>query len=362
MSRSAAAALAALILPGYVAAQDPQPTPPLQVEGGTHTVVDYDTLWDLAQVYLNDPWQWPRIWDANRALVDNPDLIFPGWELVIPGLMVEGAEGTEGEVTDVRIEVGPTTAPAPQRTDLSQRRSIFYEDPDEFRQRVEALAVESYAVISRDQVYSAPWLIPLYTEPESMGVLEGAATERVSVGAIRAYTRVRLSLDEPTVRVGDLMQIYRVSRDIPGVGRVVQPVGMLTVSELDEGGAIAIVTKEYGRILTGDLVRPAPVYDIEADETAELVAGGSEAVILGFQGTAELHSVNSVAFLDVGSDQGVAIGDVFELFDPQAGSGVAVGAMRVVGTTTDGAAARIVHIDGDVFAPGVVVQLTRKMR
>lgn len=355
MARSAAALLAAMILAGSVRAQDTVATPPLETPQGTHTVVDYDTLWDLAQVYFNSPWEWPRIWDANRALVDDPDLIYPGWELVIPGL-----EG-ESEVTDVRVEVGPTRVPAPQR-DLSRERTVFYRDPNQFRERVEALSEASYPAVSRDQVYSAPWLIPPFSEPERLGVLEGPATGRISVGSIRSYTRVRVSLESPSVRVGDMLQIYRVARDVPEMGRVVRPTGVLTVSELEPDGAIAIVTKEYGRITGGDLVRPAPEYTIEPGEVAEPIPGGSEAVILGFAGRDELHSVSSIAFLDIGSDEGVAIGDVFELFDQSAGMGVAVGALRVVGVRPEGAAARVVHIDGNVFDSGVIVQLTRKMR
>jgi hypothetical protein len=36
-----------------------------------------DTLWDLASLYLNDPWLWPRLWQMNPQ-VENPNLIYPG--------------------------------------------------------------------------------------------------------------------------------------------------------------------------------------------------------------------------------------------------------------------------------------------
>lgn len=364
MARSAAAALAALILPGSLLAQEP--TPPLEVPSGTHTVVEYDTLWDLAQVYFDDPWVWPTIWDANRALVDDPDLIFPGWVLTIPGL--EGPEGQEGDPGEViEIEVEPTQAPAPQREEqranLRETRTVFYEDPRAFQESVAALGEISYPVISRDGVHSAPWLIPLFTEPEYMGVLEGTATEgRVRTLMIRTYERVNVSLDAGTVGVGDLLQTYRVSRTIPDVGQVVQPTGIVTVSELREDGVIGIVTREFDRVSAGDFVRPAPRYTLEAADRAEPISGGSESVILGFASRAELHGVSAIAFLDIGSDDGVAVGDVFELFDRSAGSAITVGSLRVVGVRPEGSAARILQMDGAVFNTGVVVQLTRKMR
>ncbi|HTP58891.1 MAG TPA: hypothetical protein VMM82_08240, partial [Spirochaetia bacterium] len=45
-----------------------------------------DCLWRIAeyQDIYGDPFQWPRIWRRNRKLIQNPDLILPGWQLVIP--------------------------------------------------------------------------------------------------------------------------------------------------------------------------------------------------------------------------------------------------------------------------------------
>ncbi|WP_244230792.1 LysM peptidoglycan-binding domain-containing protein [Vibrio ouci] len=48
----------------------------------SYTVVKGDTLWDISALYLENAWQWPRLWQANPD-IDNPHLIHPGDRLYL---------------------------------------------------------------------------------------------------------------------------------------------------------------------------------------------------------------------------------------------------------------------------------------
>lgn len=107
-----APALVAETTPIQKTAAAPTPAraaPPWETETVRHieyTVIEGDTLWDIAHAHMGDALKWPRIYALNKNRVQNdgarladPDLIRPGWRLTIP---------VPGEATPP-----PTPAPAP---------------------------------------------------------------------------------------------------------------------------------------------------------------------------------------------------------------------------------------------------------
>jgi len=65
----------------------PFPGPATGTSGAeqSYTVVAGDSLSKIAKRFYGDANKWPRIHEANRDQIKNPDLIHPGQKLRIPG-------------------------------------------------------------------------------------------------------------------------------------------------------------------------------------------------------------------------------------------------------------------------------------
>ncbi|WP_232024027.1 LysM peptidoglycan-binding domain-containing protein [Sulfurivermis fontis] len=63
-------------LPAAQPVGEPAPPEPEPQQMYVHTVVRGDTLWAIAERYLDDPWRYKEL--AQLSRIKNPDLIYPG--------------------------------------------------------------------------------------------------------------------------------------------------------------------------------------------------------------------------------------------------------------------------------------------
>ncbi len=76
-----------------------------------YTVVKGDTLWDISGMFLEDPWNWPRIWHINPQ-VQNPHLIYPGDVLSL--IYVNGEPRLTVTPGDRTVKLSPQIREVPQ--------------------------------------------------------------------------------------------------------------------------------------------------------------------------------------------------------------------------------------------------------
>jgi hypothetical protein len=92
-------------------AWDPPTSFPEGVE--VYTIVPGDTLWDLSQRVLGDPYLWPQIWERNRYILD-AHWIYPGDPLLLGLQVTEPPTPVPAETTE--LGEPPETVPGEGET------------------------------------------------------------------------------------------------------------------------------------------------------------------------------------------------------------------------------------------------------
>ena len=244
----------------------------LLAQDTAHVVSDGDTLWGLAGKYYNNPWQWKRIYEANKDKISNPHWIYPGQEFSIPGVsakVVAPAKAetpetipVEGTKTDREAVAGTETAVVPE-TAADTKRPVVEETrtPGE----TAALQVEAEKegqvvgaeVALKKEAYKrftgASFIVPM--AHSFAGRIIGSKDRRIMlVHGDVVYINIG---SEDGLTAGSLCYIFRKGERMRG-GRKVIKVGMLRVTEeINENSATAIITKSHEAISVRDYVEPA---------------------------------------------------------------------------------------------------------
>jgi len=367
-----ACTLSLAALPGVVAAQETgeatESAAAAKAQGAVHEVQRGDTLWDLAGVYLGSPFLWPRIFENNRQVVEDPNWIYPGELLAVPGANAV-AVADASSVAVERIETGGAAQEAVPFSPLPRGRegvsgfggsSLFDTSPD-IGNVIGRLDVETYGdpvLVSESDFYRAPLLLREDELPytgRTVRKMEGNPLDLRMPSGLMVHDLVIVELDALDVVAGDQLRAIRWASGHDG-RRVARSVAVLDVLDADEETARARVTKLFDDYRVGDIVILAEGFDVPETLGQAVDDDGLTTVLVASEIEQPVLGEGDMIFFGSGSQDGVNIGDEFLLFDVRddadAHASDRLATARIVRVTPETSTARIIDLRDTSPAPG----------
>lgn len=384
--RSSLVALAAagmLVPVAAIQAQDVNRAVGVIQRPSVHVVAKGETLWDLAELYLGDPYLWPQIYRMNTLVVEDPHWIFPGEELRLeplaelegdPGLIEIEAGIVEqaAELPEVEVAERAPVAPPPPPTESAP--TVFRPSRDVGHGLAErrSSAAYRYRSLRAGDFYAAGFL----TEGESLpwARVLGAVGRPVlgnlaASSSARIHNEIELRAPASAVyQVGDSLLIAHLTREVRNWGWVVVPSGLARITNVAGSNVRAEVITQFGRISDGQVAMPVEAFADPGDVAPVPIENGAVAEVIAARDLTQFANHRDIVFLNLGRSDGVALGDVFEVLRP-VGSGDAIGEaaseqvaqLQIVHLREKSASGLLVNIRNLGTAPGASARLVRKM-
>ncbi|HUO51071.1 MAG TPA: LysM peptidoglycan-binding domain-containing protein [Gemmatimonadaceae bacterium] len=362
-----------VLLAAPARAQEPAPMP------ATHTVKRGDTLWDIAKMYLNDPFLWPEIYRLNSDVVEDPHWIYPGEVLKLPGA---GPSPTTQVVSEDQVEKNAPEQPVTEQAPAVVGTTVF-----SVANKRRVLSASRFGgtantylhtAVRPDEFYGAPWL-DRASGPAAYGEIVRTAN---MPGEVRGVMRDKFTTDDyvfftvpkgVVAAKGDMYLVYRTGEDFGNGTQVMFPTGLLRVVEVNGNDAVlGQLTRFYTTVRLGQRVIPLEKFSMDPNARPAPLLLGTEGKIVWIPDNITVASKEDYLMLDVGLKDGVKIGDQFTIYKPrtklQTETGitteipeVSIGVVQVVKVTDYGATALVVDVRYPNIIPGSYARLTARM-
>ncbi|MEO1172360.1 MAG: LysM peptidoglycan-binding domain-containing protein [Myxococcota bacterium] len=263
-----------------------------------YTVKEGDTLWGITDKIVGSPWMWPKVWSYNPEIA-NPNWIYPGdviyfyrRDFSFPSLydrpeLASRSIELERDVVDETSDGGGIQV---IQRPVTRRKSARLFN----------------MFITEDQLQEA-------------GTLVNAANDDI---LLSQYDTVYLEFPEDKLpKRGDEFMVYRTVKEVRHpvrggrVGYITEVTGFARVNvPRDDGIVSAEITKAVLEIDRGQLVTPKTRdlrYNIPSKKAATPVDGF---VVALHSGWGVVGSEQQLAFIDVGTEAGIEVGNEFVVF------------------------------------------------
>jgi hypothetical protein len=247
-------------------------------------------------------------------------------------------------------------------------RTVFYEEGGvNAGNAVIVPRMEDAPALAESSFHSAAWLIPVNDPSDRIGEVIGLAIPEDRPPTARTLfpgDEVRVLLDGGALPLmGEEFLVYGVRRQIPEVGGVAIPAGKVRITDITGDGSTARIVEMYDPMRIGDSLARFDAFPLAVGvHPAPTIAGG-EARVIAFDAEQEVYLPGDFAFLDRGSESGVAVGDeMIAVTDGAVATGAALARFQVVRVRPGGATVRLVSVETTVpLRTGVRLVTDRKM-
>lgn len=261
-------------------------TSALAQRGEIYTIKKGDTLWDLSQRFIEDPFYWPNIWADNPELITNPHLIFPGQQI---------------RIFDGRLEILPAYA-----------------------QKDTTIAAEVPVTGPVDQIFSITVATSgngfILVDEQSQGRLVDATDNRV---LLTESDMVFVAMDAGTVaRAGDSFGLYQRGNAVvhpknkkQRLGTMMYNLGSVTVAEVRGNTVVGHIDRAFREITRGSelFYYDPPRRDIALQRGTTQDTG----FIVATQEEKGTISTGDIIFINLGRNNELAVGNLLYISRPR---------------------------------------------
>jgi hypothetical protein len=273
-----------------------------------YTVIKGDTLWDISDRFLKQPWLWPTVWDYNPQIA-NPHLIYPGDKIALeyvngkPTLVIARngvvlpLDGANGSSAAGRTSVANATSLNTER--LSPR--IRSESLDDAIPMIPGNSIQQFLVhpqvVSSEVIDSAPYIVGNYDN------------RLISAIGHQIYARGNISREQ--TRYG----VYRKNKPLRDplsgelLGYEVQHVADAKLLNTGDPATLVITSNKLETI-AGDLLLPSNNDGITHTYVPRMPEIRGEGRIISLVNAISQTGRDQVVVLNLGKRSGIKIGDV----------------------------------------------------
>jgi len=264
-------------------------------EEQTYTIKKGDTLWDLSQKFIDDPYYWPNVWAKNPDIT-NPHLIFPGQKITI---------------LDGKIHIVPAYPEAKQ-----EKETIGAIDTPEITKMVEAVTVKSG--------HSGNGFI--LTNEKPLGIILDSVDNRVLLSQHDTVFIKLNNLDDAVVgnKFGIFLKSTKVEHPHTGrnIGSMMNDLGYLEIVKIHEDTIVAKIREVFREITRGAELFP---YIPQKHETT-LQPGVKDLTgyIIATRDHKPTVTTNDIIFVNLGSEEGLVSGNLFYISTPRSATDLVI--------------------------------------